>query len=310
MLLQLDAIRGRRPILRKGHTARYTAGLYLLMAPYLAGTLVLVLVPAVLMFGLAFTTFDGLAPPQWSGLGTFREVLVRDPLVHVAALNSLYFVALAVPLRVLSALLLALLLNRPRRGVAVYRVAVYLPTIIPDVAYALIWLWIFNPLYGPLNTLLGMLGWPEPVWLADARTAKLAIVVMSAFQIGEGFAVLLAGLQDVPRDLYDATVVDGGNRRQMLRYITLPLLAPWLLLLTLRDIIMSAQTTFTPAYIMTGGDPYYATLFFPLLIYQRAFDRFRFGEGAAMMLLLFVAVGALLLLVYYLVRIWGYESEH
>jgi multiple sugar transport system permease protein len=182
--------------------------------------------------------------------------------------------------------------------------------VIPNVAYALIWAWIFNPIYGPLNLVLGAVGLPTPAWLARPDTALLAIAIMSAFQIGEGLVVLLAGLQDIPQDYYQSAALDGGTRWQLFRFITLPLLAPWLLLLTLRDIILSAQSTFTPAYLMTGGGPYYATLFMPLLIYQSAFDRFRFGQGAAMMLLLFLSVGLLIVLVYLVMRAWGLTDEH
>ncbi len=202
------------------------------------------------------------------------------------------------PLRVLGALLLALLLRERRPGTGFFRAAVYLPTVIPDVAYALVWLWIFNPFYGPLNLLLGAAGLPTPAWLVQADTAKPALVFMSLFQIGEGFVLLLAGLHSLPRDYYANAAVDGASRWQMARLITLPLLAPWLALLTVRDVILSFQTTFTPAYIMTGGDPYYATLFLPLLVFKEAFDSFRFGQGAALMTLLFlisaVLIGALL----------------
>jgi multiple sugar transport system permease protein len=169
---------------------------------------------------------------------------------------------------------------------------------------------VFNPRYGPLNQLLGALGLPTPAWLIDPQTALLAIVIMALFQIGEGFVVLLAGLHDIPQDYYAAAAIDGCGRWQLFRYITLPVLMPWLLLLTIRDITLSAQATFTPALLMTRGDPYYATLFMPLLIYEEAFDRFRFGQGSAMMLLLFAGVGALLVLVYHLVRGWGYADEY
>jgi multiple sugar transport system permease protein len=285
-----------------------TASLLLFLAPYLMGMLVLVVLPALLSFALAFTSYDALSPPTWRGLQNFPEIFA-NPLFWMALRNSVYFVLLAVPLRVLGALALALLLREPRRGVGFYRAAVYLPTVIPDVAYALIWLWIFNPIYGPLNGVLGAVGLPRPAWLAHADTALLAIVIMSLLQIGEGFVVLLAGLQDIPQDYYHSAALDGGNRWQLFRFITLPLLAPWLVLLTIRDIIMSAQSTFAPAYMMTGGGPYYATFFMPLLIYQEAFDRFRFGHGSALLLLLFLGVGLLLLLLYYVVGGWGYAGD-
>jgi multiple sugar transport system permease protein len=286
----------------------YRASLYFLLAPYLVGVSVLVALPVALSFGLAFTAYDGLAAPTWQGLANFRALL-RDPLFEIAARNSLAFVALTVPLRVAIALGLALLLNRPRRGVGLYRVAVYVPTVVPSVAYALVWLWIFNPRYGPLNLALESLGLPAPAWLIDSTTALPAIAFTALFQIGEGFLVLLAGLRAIPEECHHAAALDGAGAGATFRHITLPLLAPWLLLLALRDIIVSAQSTFTPALLMTGGGPYYATLFVPLLMYETAFDRFRFGEGAAMTLIVFAAVGALIWLTYRAVGGWGYEDE-
>lgn len=297
---------GRRQAL--GPVARYRVSLYVLLAPFFVGACFLVVLPAALAFGLAFTSYDGLSPPAWVGLENFR-LLARDQLFRTAAWNSLLFVAITVPLRLLGTLTLALLLNRRRPGVGLYRVAVYLPTVVPSVAYALIWLWIFNPLYGPLNWLLGGLGLPTHAWLVDSATALPAIAFMALFQIGEGFVILLAGLQEIPRDYYQAATIDGAGRWQSFRFVTLPLVAPWLLLLTIRDIIASSQSTFAPALLMTGGGPYYATLFVPLLMYETAFDRFRFGQGAAMMLLVLLAVAGLILLLYALVGGWGYRDD-
>lgn len=279
-----------------------------MLTPYLIGTLLLILIPAIITVGMVFTEYDGLTAPRWNGLDNFPLVF-NDPLFPIALRNSLTFIALAVPLRLVATLGLALLLSRPRRGIQFYRVSVFLPTIIPDVAYALIWLWIFNPVYGPLNHLLAVFGIAGPAWLAQQETALLALALMAGFTIGEGFVVLLAGLQDIPQDYYDAAAVDGANGWQRFRTITFPLIRPWLILLTFRDIILNMQNTFTPAYLMTGGGPYYATLTMPLLVFEEAFDRFRFGHGAVMMLLLFIGVGGLLLVIYRLVKGWGYVDE-
>jgi multiple sugar transport system permease protein len=167
---------------------------------------------------------------------------------------------------------------------------------VPDAAYALTWLFLLNPLHGPVNIVLRALGLPAPAWLAHGDTALLSIVLMSLFQVGEGMVVLLAGLATIPADQYRAAAIDGAGRWQSFRWITLPMLAPWLVLLSLRDVILSAQSTFVPAYLMTGGGPYYATLFVPLHMYQEAFGSFRFGHAAAIMVLLLLAV--LLLLVF------------
>lgn len=288
---------------------RYHSELRLLLLPYLLGTLLLIGLPALLTFGLAFFQYDALSAPQWVGLWNFQDIF-GDPLLWVALRNSLYFIFLAVPLQVLLALTLALLLNQRRRGTGLYRAAVYLPTVIPDVAFALIALWIFNPLYGPLNLILRGLGLPAPEWLINPDTAKLVFVIMSLFQIGEAFVILLIGLQDIPSEVNAAAVVDGSSAGQTLRHITLPLLLPWIALVTFRAVIVSFQWTFTPSLIMTGGDPYYATLFMPLIIYEEAFDRFRFGPGAAMMLIVVAMTLYFISTLYVLFKNGGYADEH
>ena len=292
----------------KSLSSSWRGGLWLLLLPYLLGTLVLVALPALMSAGLAFTSYDALSPPAYVGLQNFRT-LAADPLTSAALGNSLFFILLAVPLRVLGALGLALLLSRPRRGGGVYRAGVYVPTVIPDIAYALIWLWIFNPVFGPVNAALDALGLPMPGWLADAETAKYPFVVMSLFQIGEGFVVLLAALRGIPREYFDAGAVDGAGRWASFRYLTLPLLLPWLVLLTFRDVILAFQYTFTPSLVMTGGDPYYSTLFLPLLIYEEAFDRFRFGPGSALMLVMFGVSVVIIAGVYVLFRKRGYTGD-
>jgi len=286
---------------------RYQRSLYLLLAPFLLGVTLLVILPAGLSLGLAFTRYDGLTAPTWIGLANFRA-LAADGLFRTASLNSLLFVLLTVPLRTLLTLGLALLLARPRRGIGLYRAAVYLPTVVPGVAYALVWLWIFNPLYGPLNLLLGGADLPTPAWLVNPQTALPALALAALFQLGEGFVVLLAGLQEIPDTYYEEAALDGAGRLAVLWHIVLPLLAPWLLLIVIRDLIVSVQSSFTPALLMTGGGPYYATLFLPLLIYQTAFERLRFGEGAAMTLLVFFGVGLLILLTHRLFGGWGYDE--
>jgi len=278
-----------------------------MLLPYLLFSIALVGLPVLISFGLAFFKYDAISPPIWNGLFNFTETF-SDPLFKIATLNSLFFVGLAVPLRLFGALLLALLLNQPRRGTGLFRAAIVLPTVIPDMAYALIALWFFNPFYGPLNIILKTLHLPAPFWLTDPTTAKLALVLMSLLQIGEGFVLLLAGLKDISRDYFDAAAVDGCGRWQIFRHITLPFLRPWLVLLTFRDVILSFQSTFVPGYVMTGGGPYYGTFFLPLMIYEEAFDRFRFGNGSVLMLFMFLLTMGLLLVLYMLFKGWGHDD--
>ncbi len=289
-------------------TAAYRRELHWLLTPYLIGAAVLVGMPALLMLALSFFTYDAVSPPVFAGTRNFADVF-GEPQVWIALQNTLYFIFLAVPLRALLTLGLALLLQTRQRGGTLLRAAIYLPTTIPEVAYALIWLWIVNPFYGPLNLLLRSIGMPAPDWLIDFNAAKWPFVMMSLFQIGEAFVILLAGLRSQPREAHEAAAVDGASPWQRLRHLTLPLLRPWLALVIVRDVILSFQYTFTPSIVMTGGDPYYATLFAPLLIYEEAFDRFRFGQGAVLMLLTFVVTAFLLYALYTLGKYWGYVDE-
>ncbi len=291
----------------RGTLRRYQLGLGLLLAPYLIGATLLVIIPALLVGPLAFSTYDGLTTPHWAGFANLVS-LPANPLFTTALRNTLLYTSLLVPLRVLGALGLALLLRHPRRGITVYRTAVYLPTVMPGVAYALVWLWLLNPLYGPLNTLLAMAGLPGPAWLADPATALPALVLAGCFQLGESFVLLLAGLEQIPRSYNEAAILDGAGRWQQLRWITLPLLSPWIMLCTMRELIGSLQGSFAPALIMTGGGPYYATLFLPQLIYEESFERLRFGQGAAMVLVSLALLGLSLALLYRLGRGWGYDG--
>ena len=282
--------------------------LSLFLTPYLLGALILIILPAGLAFFIALTRYNATTPPVFIGWQNFH-LLQRDDLFWTALANSLRFISMAVPLRLLGALGLALWYSRPRRAVGFYRAAVYLPTVIPDTAFALTWLWILNPYYGPLNVSLRSLGLPAPSWLVEPTWAPLAIVFVTLFQIGEGFFILLAALRHIPKAVYDAARVDGASRWQIFDSITLPLLSPWLVLLCVRDIALSFQNTFTPAYIMTRGGPYYSTFYMPLFIYETAFDGLRFGQAAALTLIVFVVTIVLVLALYFILEDWGFDEN-
>lgn len=283
-------------------------GVLLLLAPYLLGLAALVVVPAAVTFGLALFRYDLITSPEWAGLGNFRE-LWGDDLFRRALRNSLMFIAAAVPLRLLGALLFALLLHRQIRGVSAYRTATYLPTVIPDVAYALLWLWIVNPLYGPLNLLLDAVGGPTPQWLTDPSDARWAVVIMSLFTIGEGFVIALAVRQSLPGDLYELAAIEGARPHFVFFRVTLPLMAPALLLLLFRDTIFSFQANFVPALlIFDGGPPPYATTYLPLFVYTNAFEYLRYGYAAAATLVMFALTAVIVFAQWRILRRWRLAS--
>jgi multiple sugar transport system permease protein len=283
-------------------------GLALMLAPYLLGLTVLIAVPAIITFGLALFEYDLITSPEWAGLSNFRE-LWGDDIFRRSLRNSLMFIAAAVPLRLLGALLLALLLHPRIRGVSAYRSAAYLPTVVPDVAFALLMLWIFNPLYGPLNVALDAVGAPTPQWLTDPHDARWAVVLMSLFTIGEGFIVALAVRQSLPGDVYELAEIEGASPWYVFARVTLPLMAPALLLLLFRDTIFSFQANFVPALlIFDGGPPPYATTYLPLFVYTNAFEYLRYGYAAAAALVMFGITAAIVFAQWRILRRWRLGS--
>lgn len=289
---------------------RYRNQLLLMLAPFLVGTCLLVVIPAAGSLAVAFFDYSPLAPTSFPFvfLGQFAS-LGNDPLFWTALSNSLIYSLASVPLRLVGALGLALLLDRRRRGIGFYRATAYLPTIIPEVAYALVWLWIFNPLFGPINQVLRSLHLPVQSWLIDPNGVRGVIILMAGWQIGEGLVIMLAALRDIPPDLHDASLVDGAGFWARQRMVVLPLIAPTFLLLLFRDTIVSLQDNFAPALLVTQWvhpqGLYAPTLFLPLKIYYDAFQNFKFGYGAAMIWVLYGVTALIVFAQYLSTRRWS-----
>lgn len=266
--------------------------------PFVAGVVFLVALPAAAAAVLAFTEFSGVQPPRFNGIDNVNR-LAGDRAFWRSAGNTAIYVALAVPLRVLLAAGFALLLQRRSAASAVARPVAYLPTVVPDVAYALLWLWLLNPLYGPLAALLGSAG-----VLTDPWGARIALPVMGALQVGEAFVVALAVRRSIPVHIYEAAAVDGASPWFAMTRLTLPLMTPVLALLALRDLILSLQVNFVPALLMTDGGPRYATTYLPLYVYRSAFRYFRLGYASTMALTMFVATGLIVYVQYRLAKRW------
>jgi len=284
----------------------------LMLAPYILGLVALVAIPALATFGLALTDYDLIRSPDVVGLDNFRE-LVDDRIFRIALVNSLVFAAVAVPLRLLAALGLALLLHRGGRGVGVARSAVVLPMIVPELAYGLLWLWLLNPLYGPINGLLTIggengetvLGRQPPQWLTDPNDARIAMVLLSVFLIGEGFVLLLVARRAIPADLYELAALEDATWWDVFRRVTLPLMLPVLVLLGLRDVVLSLQLKLIPALVVTdGGPPDYGTTYLGLFVYRNGFEYLRYGYAAAATVVLVLMTAAIVVVQLLLLRRW------
>ena len=273
-------------------------GLWLMAAPFLVGVAVLVVLPAGLTLVMSTFEWDLVQPPRFVWLDNFRELL-RDDVFRLSLRNSLQYVLFAVPLRLVLAVSLGLLLAGRARGAGPMRTAIFSPAVIPDVAYALLWIWILNPLYGPLNLALGALGLPTPSWLTVGTDARWGVILMGLFLIGEGFLIAVAARREIPDELYDLAAEQGAGPVGRLVRITLPLMAPALLLLVARDTVMSFQSTFVPALVVTdGGPPPYQTTYLPLFVYRNAFEYLRYGYASAATTVMFVLTASMVYLQY------------
>jgi multiple sugar transport system permease protein len=282
----------------------------LMLTPYTIGLAGLVLLPAAVTLALAFADYDLIRPPTWIGFGNLAA-LADDPIFRTALRNSLVFAAIAVPARLLVALGLALLLHRRAAMVGPARVTAALPTAVPEVAYGLLWLWLFNPLYGPISQVLTLgggdgltvFGRTPPQWLTDPVDAQAAIIVMSLFTVGETFIILLAARRALPPELYELAAIEDATAWDVFARITLPLLAPVLGLLLLRDTIASFHVSFVPALVVTeGGPPPYATTYLSLFVYRNAFEYLRYGYAAAATLVLLALTVAAVAIQWRLIR--------
>lgn len=266
--------------------------------PFLAGVAFLVAIPAAAACALAFTEFSGVQPPRFTGADNLSR-LIGDGAFWRSLGNTVIYVVIAVPLRLVVALGFALQLQRRSTAASIGRPAAYLPTVVPDVAYALLWLWLLNPLYGPLAALLGGAG-----VLTDPWGARFALPVMSAFQVGEAFVVALAVRRSIPVQIYEAAAVDGASPWFAMTRLTLPLMTPALALLALRDLILSLQVNFVPALLMTDGGPRYATTYLPLYVYRSAFRYFRLGYASTIALTMFLMTALIVYVQYRLAKRW------
>ena len=280
---------------------------YLCIAPWLVGFVVFVAGPMIFSLWLIFTRWDLLTPAHFIGLGNFTT-LFQDPLFYLTLYNTTFVTVISVPLYMLFALLLALLADLPTRWRAIYRVAFFIPSQTPTVATALLWSWIYNPQYGIANSLLTLLHLPTLNWLFDPNLAKPSLIIIGFWGVGATMVVFLAGLQNIPREIYDAASVDGANLWHRFISITLPLLSPVILFNLIIGIIGAFQSGFSIVYVWptNGQGPDNSILLYILYLYNNAFQYFKMGYAALLAWMLFVIVLAVTGLNFLVSKSWVY----
>lgn len=276
----------------------------LFLGPSLLGVTIFLLGPIVASLGLSFASWDLLTPPQFVGLSNFQR-LSQDREFWAALRHTLSFLLGYIPLVMTLGLLVAVALNSHLPGRAFFRAVYFLPVVTSWVAVALVWTWLLNPAFGLVNNLLGAVGIPGPAWLFDPRWAMPAVIFTSAWKdTGFVMTILLAGLQGVPRELYEAASIDGANGRRRLLHITLPLLVPALFFALSISLINSFQV-FDQVYVMTGGGPAGATTVLVERIVKHAFSFSQMGYASAMSWVLFVLIFMTTLVFSRLQRRWA-----
>jgi multiple sugar transport system permease protein len=307
----------RRPRRILGRPARKLVWGLAFIAPWIVGFGAFIVYPLGSSLWYSFTNYDLFQPPKFVGLLNYAFML-HDPTFWTAIYNTAFLAVFYVPLNLALGLGLATLLNARVRGLPVYRTLAYLPTMVPAVASAILWLWLLNPNYGIVNLVLGALHLPQPGWLADPGWSKPSYILMSLWSsLGNTMLIFLAGLQGVPQSLYESADLDGASRFTKFRHITLPMLSPVVFFNLILGVI-AAFTYFTQAFVITDanrftgslGAPLNSALFYSLYLYESAFTYNAMGYASALAWVLFLIVLGLALLLFRTARIWVYyETE-
>jgi multiple sugar transport system permease protein len=290
------------------------------MSPWLVGFSVFFGYPLVMSAYLSFNHYDLLSPPRWVGLANYRYLFTVDPQIWTAIKNTLWLIAIMVPLQVLFAFGMASMLARAKSGAGVFRTIFYLPALAPPVAATLAFVFILNPATGPVNTILGHLGVQGPLWFQDPAWSKPSLTLLGVWGVGNTMIIFLAAVLDVPRHLYESAELDGAGPFQRMRWVTLPTISPVILFAVILGVIQGLQY-FTQAYVAAGvaagqasqaadvtsvslGYPLDSTLVYPVLLYQHGFNDFQMGYASAMAMLLLAVSFAVTLVILLNSRRW------
>ncbi|MEZ0075345.1 carbohydrate ABC transporter permease [Planotetraspora sp. GP83] len=311
------SLRWIRP--RPGHWIRPLA----FMAPALVGFAVFFAYPLGALLYYSFTRYDLLNTPVWVGLRNYAFLLTQDPLARKAAYNTVWLVVVITVLRLIFATGVAAVLARIRNGAGLFRTLIYLPALAPPVAATLVFTFLFNPGTGPVNTVLGWVGVKGPLWFSDPAWAKPALTLLTLWVSGELIIILLAGMLDVPAELYEAAGLDGAGSIRRFWHITLPSIAPVLFFGVINSIILGLQY-FTQAVVAASvasgsadiagsqrviGYPDNSTLTFPVWLYQQGFHYYNMGYASAMSIALFVVSTVFTVVFVYRLRRGSHAEE-
>jgi len=258
----------------------------LFASPWIVGFAVFTAYAIAASLYYSFCRYDIMSAPHWIGAKNYSRLFFDDEVFRRSLANTLYMVVFGLPIGLVASLGLALLLNAKVKFIAVYRTIFYIPSLVPAVALATLWMWLLNTDIGLVNVALGKIGISGPGWLTDPVWSKPALILMGLWGVGGSAIIYLAGLQGIPDHLYEAAELDGANSLHKLWHVTLPMLSPVIFFNLIMGLIGTFQY-FTQVYIMTNGGPQDSTLFYALYLFNRAFVDLKMGYASAMAWVLF-----------------------
>jgi len=290
--------------MQKRRAMKETLTGYAIISPWLIGFLALTIGPVIVSFYLSFTNYNILSSPVWTGMQNYVTILTNDPRFIQSLRVTLMFVFISVPLRLTFALLIAMIFRRERKGTAIFTTIYYIPSIIGgSVAVAVVWRQLFNFNNGVINAIFSAFGFPPVNWLGQPQTALGLLILLSIWQFGSPMIIFLAGLRQIPQELYEAANVDGASKIRQFFRITLPMLTPVIFFNLVMQTI-GGFMTFTQAFLITGGGPMDGTLFYAVYLYQVAFGHLRMGYASAMAWILLVIIGIITLILFATQKFW------
>jgi len=278
------------------------------VSPWLIGFLLFTIYPILASLYYSFTRYDVIRPPKWVGLENYVTLFTDDRVFMTVLGNTVYFVILGVPLGVVVAFLLAMLLNNDIRMRPVFRTIFYIPAIVPVVATAMVWLWVMNTQFGLVNSVWTSWGHKAIPFISSPEMAKPSLILIYVWAQGNAIVIFLAALQDVPRSLYDAALVDGAGRLARFWHVTVPMCTSAILFVLITGLIFAFQYFVLP-WLMTAGGPKNATEFYSIYLYRNAFQYFKMGYASALAWVLFIVIVIFTIMVFRSSARWVYYGD-
>lgn len=280
----------------------------LFISPWILGFVCFTAYPMVSSLYYSLTEYNMIAEPKFVGLSNYKELLFKDDLFYTVLGNTLYMIFVGLTITTIVTISIAIILNtKDIKGISFFRVIFFIPTLVPFVVLAILWIWVLQPDSGVVNSILGLVGIDGPGWFSSPAWAKPGLIVMSIWMSGNMILIYLAALGDIPKSLYEAASIDGANVWRKVFHITLPGLRPAILFNSITGMIAVFQS-FAEAFIITDGGPDNSTLFYSLYLYRNAFQYFNMGYASAQAWILLIIALLMTMTFFKLSKRWGFED--